>query len=82
MPRQNELVITLTELIIPQTDTPGAKAAKVNEYIDTVLADATPERSREIPAGPRVDRRAKPGALPIAVRERAAAAADRAADRA
>src|SRR5919107_708127 len=42
-PRQNELVITLTELIIPQTDTPGAKAAKVNEYIDTVLADAKPE---------------------------------------
>jgi len=37
---QNELVITLTELIIPQTDTPGARAAKVNEYIDTVLADA------------------------------------------
>ena len=42
MPRQNELVITLTELIIPQTDTPGAKAAKVNEYIDMVLADANP----------------------------------------
>ena len=42
-PRQNELVITLTELLIPQTDTPGAKAAKVNEYIDTVLADAKPE---------------------------------------
>jgi hypothetical protein len=41
-PRQNELVITLTELVIPQTDTPGAKAAKVNEYIDTVLADAAP----------------------------------------
>lgn len=40
-PHQNELVITLTELIIPQTDTPGAKAAKVNEYIDGVLADAT-----------------------------------------
>jgi hypothetical protein len=37
---QNELVIALTELIIPQTDTLGAKAAKVNEYIDTVLADA------------------------------------------
>jgi Gluconate 2-dehydrogenase subunit 3 len=39
---QNEQVITLTELIIPQTDTPGAKAAKVNEYIDTVLAEAQP----------------------------------------
>lgn len=42
-PGQNELVITLTELIIPQTETPGAKAAKVNEYIDAVLADAKPE---------------------------------------
>jgi hypothetical protein len=39
-PRQNELVIALCELIIPETDTPGAKAAKVNEYIDGVLADA------------------------------------------
>jgi hypothetical protein len=37
---QNELVIALTELIIPQTDTPGAKAAKVNEFIDMVLAEA------------------------------------------
>ena len=40
---QNELVIVLSELIIPQTDTPGARVAKVNEYIDTVLADAKPE---------------------------------------
>lgn len=37
---QNETVIALTELIIPQTDTPGAKAAKVNEFVDAVLADA------------------------------------------
>jgi glucoside 3-dehydrogenase (cytochrome c) hitch-hiker subunit len=37
---QNELVITLTELIIPETDTPGAKAAKVNEYMDMVLGGA------------------------------------------
>ena len=40
---QNELVITLTELIIPETETPGAKAAKVNEYMDMVLAEAEPE---------------------------------------
>jgi hypothetical protein len=39
---QNETVITLSELIIPQTGTPGAKAAKVNEYIDSVLSDASP----------------------------------------
>jgi hypothetical protein len=42
-PGQNELVITLTELIIPETDTPGAKTAKVNEYMDMVLAEAKPE---------------------------------------
>jgi hypothetical protein len=36
---QNQTVIGLTELIIPETDTPGAKAAKVNEYIDLYLHD-------------------------------------------
>jgi len=41
-PPQNDLVVALTELIIPQTDTPGAKAARVNRFIDTVLQDATP----------------------------------------
>ena len=39
--QQNETVITLSELIIPETDTPGAKAAGVNQYIDGVLADAS-----------------------------------------
>jgi hypothetical protein len=40
--RQNEAVAALTELIIPQTDTPGAKAARVNRFIDTVLHEARP----------------------------------------
>jgi hypothetical protein len=40
--RQNDAVIALTELIIPETDTPGAKAAMVNRFIDHVLADAAP----------------------------------------
>jgi hypothetical protein len=39
--RQNEMVITLTELIIPETTTPGAKATLVNRFIDTVLAQAS-----------------------------------------
>lgn len=43
---QNELVTTLAELILPETDTPGARAAKVNEYIDLVLSDET-ARTRE-----------------------------------
>jgi hypothetical protein len=38
---QNETVTTLSELIIPTTDTPGAKAAKVNEFIDGALARAS-----------------------------------------
>lgn len=45
-PHQNETVITLSELIIPQTETAGAQAAGVNQFIDTVLADA-PAAERE-----------------------------------
>src|SRR5918996_1929832 len=40
---QNETVVILTELIIPETDTPGARAAKVNRFIDRVLAVAKAE---------------------------------------
>jgi hypothetical protein len=44
---QNETVVALTEAIIPATDTPGAKAANVNRYIDLLLADGPPaERHR------------------------------------
>lgn len=39
---QNATVIELSELIIPQTETAGARAARVNEFIDTVLDDADP----------------------------------------
>ena len=35
---QNETLIVLSDLIIPATDTPGAKEALVNRYIDLVLA--------------------------------------------
>lgn len=38
--KQDDLVVTLTELIIPETDTPGAKAARVNRFIDHVLERA------------------------------------------
>lgn len=37
---QNETVICLSELIIPETDTPGAKATLINRFIDEVLAGA------------------------------------------
>jgi hypothetical protein len=38
-PHQNATVMTISELIIPQTDTPGAKSARVNEFIDLIIAD-------------------------------------------
>ena len=46
-PEENDLITVITELIIPETDTPGAKAAKVNEFIDLMLADwfTVPERN-------------------------------------
>lgn len=38
-PHQDALVTAVAEAIIPATDTPGAKAARVNEFIDVILTD-------------------------------------------
>jgi hypothetical protein len=38
-PQQNAMVTTISEIIIPQTNTPGAKAARVNEFIDLILTE-------------------------------------------
>ena len=35
---QNETLLVLSDVIIPETDTPGAKAALVNRFIDLLLA--------------------------------------------
>ena len=43
---QNATVTEISELIIPQTETAGARAARVNQFIDTVLEDA-PAAERE-----------------------------------
>ena len=48
---QNETVIVLTELIIPATDTPGAKAARVNRYIDLFLRDGEARQRERFIAG-------------------------------
>jgi hypothetical protein len=40
---QNATVVVLTDLIIPATDTPGAKAVNANRYIDLFLADGPDE---------------------------------------
>ena len=50
-PRQNEAVIAVTELIIPATDTPGAKAALVNRFVDHVLSTADPKERSEFIGG-------------------------------
>ena len=47
-PQQNELVTTIAEMIIPETDTPGASATHVNEFVDLLLAEwvEDPDRAR------------------------------------
>ncbi len=48
---QNETVIQLSELIIPTTDTPGAKAAKVNEWVDLYLQDLAEDKGHSFLQG-------------------------------
>jgi len=43
---QNETLMILSDLIVPATDTPGAKEALANRYIDLVLAAETRETQR------------------------------------
>ena len=47
-PAQLELVATLAEHIVPQTETPGARAAGVHRFVDTLLTDhySAAERDR------------------------------------
>lgn len=45
-PHQNETVIAMTDLIVPATETPGAKGALVNEFIDLILTDWATEEER------------------------------------
>ena len=46
-PQQNELAATVAELIIPETDTPGAKAARVNEFVDLLLTEWLPAEDKD-----------------------------------
>jgi hypothetical protein len=45
-PHQRATVAELTEMIIPATDTPGAKAAKVDEYVDIILSEWSTEADK------------------------------------
>jgi hypothetical protein len=43
----NDTVVAMIDQIIPATDTPGAKVARVNEFIDVILTGwATPEERK------------------------------------
>lgn len=44
---QKELVATIADHIIPETDTPGARAAQVEEFIDAMLSDYYDEEQRQ-----------------------------------
>jgi hypothetical protein len=48
---QNETVVVLSELIIPATDTPGAKAALVNRWMDRLFGAVPAEQRDEFLAG-------------------------------
>ncbi len=45
-PHQNDTVVAMIDQIIPATDTPGAKAARVNEFIDVILTEWAVEDER------------------------------------
>ncbi len=58
---QNATVVALAELIVPETDTPGARAARVNEFIDLLLAEwyTEDERARFLAGLAEVDTRSR-----------------------
>jgi gluconate 2-dehydrogenase gamma chain len=60
-PEQAQLVVTVAEHIIPTTDTPGARAADVRGFIDTMLAEyyTADERERFVAGLADLDARAR-----------------------
>jgi hypothetical protein len=50
-PEQAELLATLAEVVIPETDTPGARAARVHEHIDLVLSHETDQVRQDFREG-------------------------------
>lgn len=61
--QQLELVATIAEHILPQTDTPGARAAGVQRFVDVLLTDHYPaaERDRFLSGLSGFDARARAG---------------------
>jgi hypothetical protein len=46
-PHQNATVVAMIDQIIPETDTPGAKGARVNEFIDVILTEWANDTERK-----------------------------------
>jgi hypothetical protein len=46
-PHQNDTVVAMIDQILPATGTPGAKAARVNEFIDVILTEWATEDERK-----------------------------------
>lgn len=44
--QQNATVVAMIDLIIPETDTPGAKRVRVNEFIDLILTEWATDEER------------------------------------
>ena len=45
-PHLNDTVVAMIDQIIPPTDTPGAKASRVNEFIDVILTEWANDEER------------------------------------
>src|SRR6266545_4449028 len=60
-PHQHETVAIAAELIIPETDTPGARAAGVSQFIDLIVAEwyTGEERTRFLEGLADLDRRSQ-----------------------
>lgn len=60
-PHLNDTVVAMIDQIIPATDTPGAKGARVNEFIDVVLTEwAIPEeRNRFLEGLAKIDKQSQ-----------------------
>src|SRR6267154_2520674 len=46
-PHQSATVATIADMIIPPTDTPGARAAEVHRFVDLLLAEWAPDDDRK-----------------------------------